>query len=333
MWAERVSATPACENDRVTKLSDPLWKQFELAVAEFVSALDPSANVQHDVKLPDRDTGEPRQRDVWVEAKLLGHFSVNVLISCKRTRRKLDQQDIDAFAGELSSSGAHFGVIYSDSGFTKPAVAKARARGFSCCRLYAGEAPDIPDALVIRAYCASPKLQLAFKNRPPKYEQLRTFGDLLAAGVETNDGRVSCLHLIANAYRNVERFALDKISGSALPKAHECQLKLLGLFGQPEPLEVVIGVRWQFWRSRLEANLIDGSYNVTNGEFIGALRGPAIDLRGASPGPGWESISELPLDGSNMVLCVLNGPRELEDVILQAIGEKRIEEGTSSENY
>lgn len=87
------------------------WKDFETAVARFIAALDPDATVKHNVYLPDRDTGHPRQRDVWIEARICGVFPVKVLVSCKRWDRKLNEQDIDAFVGELRSSGAHKGVI------------------------------------------------------------------------------------------------------------------------------------------------------------------------------------------------------------------------------
>jgi len=45
-------------------MKDPKWKQFEIAVAQFVSALDPNAKVTHNAQLPDKHTGKLRQRDV-----------------------------------------------------------------------------------------------------------------------------------------------------------------------------------------------------------------------------------------------------------------------------
>src|SRR3990167_7095920 len=96
-----------------SKKKDSQWEQFEKAIAAFVQALDPEANVQHDVKLPDIHTRRPRQRDVWIEAKVCKHYPVKIYLSCKRLKRKMNEQDIDAFNGELISSGAHKGVIYS----------------------------------------------------------------------------------------------------------------------------------------------------------------------------------------------------------------------------
>lgn len=71
-------------------MSDKKWEKFEIAVAKFIDALDEKSIVKHDVDIPDQDTGEDRQRDVWIEAKIANHFSVSVLVSCKRWKKKLN---------------------------------------------------------------------------------------------------------------------------------------------------------------------------------------------------------------------------------------------------
>ncbi|MFA5923837.1 MAG: hypothetical protein WC856_21515 [Methylococcaceae bacterium] len=70
--------------DKNMKSECPKWKEFELAVASFLSALDPNAMVTHDAILPDEDTGEPRQRDIWIETQVCHHFNIKILVSCKR---------------------------------------------------------------------------------------------------------------------------------------------------------------------------------------------------------------------------------------------------------
>ena len=69
------------------------WERFEVAVAQFVAALDPTVTVLRNVRLPDRDTGKLRQRDVWIETKICNLFPVKVLISCKDWERKLHEGD------------------------------------------------------------------------------------------------------------------------------------------------------------------------------------------------------------------------------------------------
>ena len=55
-----------------------------------------------------------------MEAKFGQHFPIKILLSCKYWEEKLKLQDVDAFLGELRSSGAHKGVIYTRTGFTSP---------------------------------------------------------------------------------------------------------------------------------------------------------------------------------------------------------------------
>jgi len=136
---------------------DTGWKEFEVAVADFLKAADPNNNVNHNVYLPDKHTKKRRQRDVFLETNLCGFLPIKVLISCKKYKRKLNQQDIDAFYGELISSGAHKGVIYSYSGFNKNAVEKCKVLEISCCKLYHYQPADLPEVLLFDYYCCVPK--------------------------------------------------------------------------------------------------------------------------------------------------------------------------------
>lgn len=80
-------------------------------MAGFLQALDPSARVIRDVMTPDRETSLPRQRDVWIETTFGGHLPLTILVSCKRTKAKISQQEMDAFRGELMASSASLGVL------------------------------------------------------------------------------------------------------------------------------------------------------------------------------------------------------------------------------
>ena len=48
-------------------MSEPKWKNFEIAVAEFMSKIGHGAKITHDARIPDAHTGYSRQRYVWVE--------------------------------------------------------------------------------------------------------------------------------------------------------------------------------------------------------------------------------------------------------------------------
>ena len=42
--------------------------------------------------------------------------------------------------------------------------------------------------------------------------------------------------------------------------------------------------------SSREAHLLDGSYCLTSGEFMGSISTPAIDMHSSHPGADWEEI-------------------------------------------
>ncbi|HEX4591843.1 MAG TPA: restriction endonuclease, partial [Gemmataceae bacterium] len=126
----------------------PPWREFEKAVASFVASTDPRAKVTHNAFTPDGQTQRPRQRDVWVEGTI-GSFPLKILVSCKRYKRRLDEDHIDAFSGVVRNSGAHLGVLYSYSGFTEPAVEKAKKLqpAIECCRLFTYQPAELPEVL------------------------------------------------------------------------------------------------------------------------------------------------------------------------------------------
>src|SRR5437870_2697652 len=94
-------------------------RKFEEAVYAFAKALDASAEVLFDHKVKDRDTGESRQCDVWINAKFGGHWPQSIIVSCKDHKRKLHSGDVGTFCDEKRSTNATMGVMYSRSGFTK----------------------------------------------------------------------------------------------------------------------------------------------------------------------------------------------------------------------
>ena len=132
--------------------------EFQRAVYEFAKALRPGAEVLFNHTILDRDTGTPRQCDVWIKTSFGGYWPMSILVSCKDHARKLDIDDIGTFCNEVRSTGAHMGVIYSKAGFTRPALEKAKANSIHCCRLYRNEPADIPISLVFQCFVFASRL-------------------------------------------------------------------------------------------------------------------------------------------------------------------------------
>ena len=261
------------------------WKQFEQAVSAFLQALDPVAKVTHDKQTPDTDTGTPRQRDVWIETSFGGHLRITILVSCKRKKAKLNQQDLDAFIGELQSSGANKGVLYAYSGFTKPALEKARSRGISCCILIEGSAPQIPEVLAFDAYCFRELVTLRVDGIPEG--SAYTYAEILEVQTPGQAPEIPAIRLLSESFREAKP-DVPATLGSLPPGRHaeiEGTIEHLGI-----RLRFVAQTHWAIYRARLESWLVNGSYSLTEKDFKGTLITPAIDTLSPHPGPGWEQI-------------------------------------------
>lgn len=114
------SDTPTLES------SDDAWLCYERSVGEMLAALDSNASVSHNVKVPGRISGAKRQVDVWVLGSIAA-IDLTIAVECKRRLRRTNIEMIDQFVGKLLDIGADRGVLYSYSGFTTRAVARAAA--------------------------------------------------------------------------------------------------------------------------------------------------------------------------------------------------------------
>jgi restriction endonuclease len=267
------------------------WAEFEAAVAAFLSALDHGASVKANVRRPDRHTGKPRQRDVWIDARLLGHFPVSILVSCKRYQRRLNQQDIDAFEGERQSSGAQVGVIYSYRGFGAAALDKARNLGITCCRLYKEEPPELPMSLAIPSYCYRSQLRLDVQRITGDCSVLKTYEDLFGLQIPGSQGE-SVLDRIVETFRRLDSEASGKAGRIAGPMEHAAETTVRFDDGPVRAVRLRVTHRWQVYRGRTEAYLATGSHAQTSGHFVGQVAYPIIDTHSAHPGPGWELLDD-----------------------------------------
>jgi hypothetical protein len=301
----------------------PQWRRFEQAVAAFAAALDPSATVKHDVRMPDRHHGRSRQRDVWIDAKIAGHFPVSILVSCKRTKRKLNSGDLDAFCGELSSSPARVGVLYSYAGFTQGAVEKGRVLGIPCCRLYAGKGPEIPTVLSFSSYCCVPRIQLSLAELPT-LDGLATWADVFALRFPGEGTEVSLLDRLVGEYHQAEKQSVQVVAGARrFPEAFG--FTLVAACKEPTAtLHITVRGSWRFYRANVEAYDVNGSYEFTKGDFKGSVATPAIDRFASNPGPGWDSVDKPSTMVGTVALFILFGGAA-KDTLAEKLGPQLLQ--------
>ncbi len=301
----------------------PKWKAFEKAVAAFLQALDPAARVKDDVRIPDIDTGLPRQRDVWIETSFGGHIPITILVSCKREKSKLSQQDLDAFAGELRSSGANKGVIYSFSGFSQPALSKAERLSIACCTLYEDRPPDIPDVLAFNALCYRECSRLHVLGDEIKSSEF--IGAVLDAEIEMSGETKRVSRILVEKYEA----ARPKIPADVAPLVPPVWSADLSLKAgdSASPFTLRLESYWRVYQAKLDAWLLNGSYSYQNQSFSGSFSMPWVDRLGGHPGQGWEEIENPEIDdNTNVISCILSGGNT-EEALRMAYGlqEERLE--------
>jgi hypothetical protein len=301
------------------------WEEFEKAVAAFVKALTPNAVVKHSPRLPDKHTGHPRQRDVWVEA-MVGMFPVKILISCKRLKRKIDEQDMDAFWGELLSSGAHKGVIYAFSGFTTPALAKAKILSVSCCKLYMNSPAELPDSLVFAYYCCGQSWQLRLNSEAIGHWGTATFDEVFSLRNESGDPKTVLEMLLAGFVEGEQKVVRGVPETGGFPEDWATSVEISARSNKFPPLRITLQGKWKIYRAKVEAHLLNGSYSFTEDSFVGSQTSPTIDTQGPNPGPGWELITDRPKTlPPNVGVIILQGGN-LREGIQEHFAGKRLGE-------
>jgi Restriction endonuclease len=294
------------------------WRQFEQRVAAFLAAHCQSARVTHDYRQVDPDTGSVRQRDVWIETEL-GGLEIKVLVSCKRWGRKLFAPDVEHFLGEVLGAGAHLGLLYSHAGFGDTAVKKAQTLGsekIHCCQLYSDEPTDIPQSLILRrCYCAAPVPQVALVEPVPAEASFALWKDVFAFDETTTDR-------IKQAFARLSEHASSEIkSKPRIPDAYQCEVWLTNAsINCPVKLRLTLG--WKFYEGNVKATLLDGTYCLTNGEFIGSQKAPIIDMYGPTPGPAWKLLESQPEFPKAGLIAVLSAP--IRDEALNTLASKPV---------
>jgi len=304
-----------------TSLHDGDWKEFEKAVGNFLSSIGGTARITHDKKTPDKDTGLPRQRDVWIEGKIC-NFPIKILVSCKHYKRKLNQLDLDVFIGELASSRANKGVIYSKIGFTAGALTKAKKNDISCCRLYFDKEPEMPEMLLFKYYMSKPLVILKPLVIPSGLEYWNQLFNLDFQDTTENSHK-KLIDWIEKEFQELEKLAFEDIKlGNKLPKdiAHRLTFK-----NEEITAELELALTWKYFEAKTKCYRINGSYDFIDENFSGSQSSPAIDLKSSDPGEGWEPLQEKPKININEGIIVLRG-LDYRTAILSNLNNKKLPE-------
>ncbi len=213
-----------------------------------------------------------------------------MLISCKDHSRPLDVGEVEAFLGEIRSTGATTGVLYGRNGFTENAVVKARANNVSCCKMFDGAPPERPSELLLNAYVAHPvyhvMTEAVSQDAPlelrwhPVFGTYERIGDREASLPEVMAGL--CFELLRRS--ELERYS-DASSSGPMDMHARYELK-----ARPEcpALRLHIVLTWDWFKGRMNAYSLTGSLNTTEKAFIGSTTVGPVSLSTAPHSATWE---------------------------------------------
>lgn len=102
----------------------PIWRSYERSVRDLLAAIDPGAQVRHNVHVPGLRSGVLRQVDVFATGTIVG-VQMTVAVECKRFSRPVDITIVDQVVGKLLDIGADIGFLFSYAGFTTGAATRA----------------------------------------------------------------------------------------------------------------------------------------------------------------------------------------------------------------
>ncbi|WP_146087515.1 restriction endonuclease [Thermomonospora echinospora] len=120
------SATSNPAKPTSKKSPDPRWLRYEKEVYQLVKDGDPAAKVEHNQRVHGQLSGKMRQIDVRATGKLAGS-EILIIVECKRRKAPVGIGVIDEFIGKLLDVRADQGILFSFTGFTEPAIARADA--------------------------------------------------------------------------------------------------------------------------------------------------------------------------------------------------------------
>lgn len=103
------------------------WEKYESHIFNFIRREFTGFEVIKDEKLQGQMSKQKRQVDVVIRRNKKGR---NILgsIQCKYQNRKIDLTQLESFISSLEDVGANFGMVVTNSGYTKGARELARAK-------------------------------------------------------------------------------------------------------------------------------------------------------------------------------------------------------------
>lgn len=137
------------------------------------------------------------------------------------------------------------------------------------------------------AYSCYPIVHFPVRHLDPQ-SAFSTWGEFFPLQIDTDHGKESGLDFMIRHFEEGQRRAIEQgMATIGLP--HNWNV---GLAIEDESFEFRFNIaqNWCFYRAKIEAHLVDGSYEIIQGKFAGTQTLPAIDLSCPESSGDWIEI-------------------------------------------
>ncbi|MCF7353329.1 restriction endonuclease [Vibrio sp. CK2-1] len=100
------------------------WKDYEKDIYQQFKDMYPTAEITYDAKVRGRYSKVERQVDILVEDYAAGE-SITIMVDAKFFGKNIDVKDVESFIGMMQDVGADKGLLITQKGYSKAAIARA----------------------------------------------------------------------------------------------------------------------------------------------------------------------------------------------------------------
>lgn len=100
------------------------WKDYELEIHDSFKEMFPDADITHNVTVTGRYSKVERQVDILIEDYVAGS-RIRIVVDGKFFSKKIDVKDVEMFIGMLNDCEANKGLLITQEGYSKAAIARA----------------------------------------------------------------------------------------------------------------------------------------------------------------------------------------------------------------
>jgi hypothetical protein len=267
---------------------------FERQIEKYFKDAFPDASVEFSKKVKDVHTGRKRQADVWVEATQLGGSKVKVLVSCKDHKRPLGVGAVETFVGEVESLGADAGVLWSRSGFRKPAVEKAKAKNIACCRIFDNAVLEKPNTIFALVYAAVPVFWVSLMPlQPMRGKRQYLWKEILSLQGDVSGMRGNISEILSFLQMKLYTAATDQ---DPLVPGKTAHRKLSWTFDVTAPRvpsgNLTIAIDWLWFIGESNVLTAQGATIETERAFKGKVTLPGVPVDGTMVDGNWRLVDE-----------------------------------------